>query len=313
VASMADPRVSVIVPTYRRPELLEACLAALRAQDLSHTEFEIAVVDDASGDRTTDVLRAQAREMPNLVWASQSVNAGPAATRNLAVSISHAPLLLFLDDDIIASPNLLSTHLALHAPRGPMFGVVGHVTWHASVTVTPFMEWLESEAIQFNYANMTPGPQREVWSAFYTCNLSVSREAFDAEGGFNENFPYPACEDSDLGARLAKRGFELSYHPEAIAWHSRGISLEECRERMYKTAPSKAYFAQLHPDAAPQVEVRPNTPITRVLRLGKREALHALSSATPHLLGVDVRAAYYRTVLGQAHLAGLNLPTPRSA
>ena len=45
-------RVSVVVPTYRRPDLLARCLAALAAQDLDPADYEIIVADDAASDAT---------------------------------------------------------------------------------------------------------------------------------------------------------------------------------------------------------------------------------------------------------------------
>src|SRR5690606_22596201 len=44
--AMSTPRVSVVIPTYRRPELLERCLSALRGQTLAAEAFEIVVVHD---------------------------------------------------------------------------------------------------------------------------------------------------------------------------------------------------------------------------------------------------------------------------
>jgi glycosyltransferase involved in cell wall biosynthesis len=53
------PRVSVVVPTYRRPELLRRCLAALAAQDFAPADYEIIVVDDAGDEATRRLVEGR--------------------------------------------------------------------------------------------------------------------------------------------------------------------------------------------------------------------------------------------------------------
>ncbi len=49
-------RVSVLVPTFRRPKLLERCLAALFVQDFDSSSYEIVVVEDAAGQGTSELI-----------------------------------------------------------------------------------------------------------------------------------------------------------------------------------------------------------------------------------------------------------------
>ncbi len=65
-------RASVVVATRERPERLERLLDALAAQTVDASEFEIVVVDDASRDRTADVLRTAAGRIPNLSVVERS-------------------------------------------------------------------------------------------------------------------------------------------------------------------------------------------------------------------------------------------------
>jgi hypothetical protein len=63
---------------------------------------------------------------------------------------------------------------------------------------------------------MKPGLYREI-GYFITCNLSIPRQAVLEVGSFDPQFR--VAEDTELGARLALRGYRIRYHPQALAWH----------------------------------------------------------------------------------------------
>jgi GT2 family glycosyltransferase len=242
-----NPEISVVVPTYRRPDLLPRCLAALRAQDAAD-RCQVIVVDDASGDATGAVLDAAVAGWPKLIRITQPVNRGPAAARNVGIAAATGPLILFIDDDIVAPPTLVSQHLARHATADPLRGVVGKVDWHPDVPVNSFMAWLDTTELQFRFATMREGPVAKPWEAFYTCNLSVPRHLLQDAGGFDERFPYPAFEDTDLGIRLTERGFHLDYRPSVLAWHYRSVSLEEFCRRTRQVGESAVLLTDAQPD-----------------------------------------------------------------
>jgi GT2 family glycosyltransferase len=243
------PRISVVVPTYKRPELLAKCLESLRTQDLPGEAYEVVVVDDGSGDGTEAVLMEHARTWPALRWFTQAKNRGPAAARNRGVAEATSPLILFIDDDIVATPDLLRRHLEFYDTNdGNALGVVGHVQWHPELPVTDFMRWLDGTNLQFAFETMVAGPVEHPWEAFYTCNLSLPRRLLEEAGFFDERFPYPAFEDIDLGLRLARLGFRLTYVPSARAWHSRAVTLEVFCRRMRTVGESAVLLREAQPD-----------------------------------------------------------------
>ena len=295
--------LAVVVPTYRRPELLRRCLDALLTQDVEPGTFEVAVVDDGSGDATTVVLEEMSRRLPNLVWAAQPVNRGPAAARNRAVAMTTAPLLLFLDDDIVATPSLLRTHLDLHADAPPNRGFVGLVEWLPELHVTPFMRWLDSTYLQFAYqTTLRPGPLSHPSEAFYTCNLSLTRSMFDTVGGFDERFPYPAYEDIEIGVRLAEAGFELHYRPEALAWHSRAMTLRQFAARMEKVAESAVVLQQTHPELPVDTHGMLEASRPRWVRT----ALAVVAPLMPRIGRRNLRSALYWSTIAAAWSRGLS-------
>lgn len=242
--------LSVVIPTYRRSALLTRCLDSLSTQDLPAESFEVIVVDDGSPPDTERVLRRAERSMSNLRRFRNERNAGPAAARNLAISQARGGLILFMDDDVVATPTLLSTHLRLQrGAADPLLGILGLVEWDPQLTVSPFMRWLDRSGLQFAYETwIEEGPIRPPFSAFYACNISVDRRLLLAAGGFDERFPYPAYEDMELAWRLTLAGFHLVHTPAALAYHARAIDLRQFCARMGKVAESAVLLAGIQPD-----------------------------------------------------------------
>lgn len=105
---MNAPRVSIVLPTYNRLDLLRQALASIRAQ--TYTDYEIVVVDDGS----TDGTRAWMEANPNdtLVYLRQE-NAGVSTARNAGIRAARGELLAFLDDDDLWLPAKLERQVPL--------------------------------------------------------------------------------------------------------------------------------------------------------------------------------------------------------
>jgi glycosyltransferase involved in cell wall biosynthesis len=289
------PAISVVIPTYRRPALLRRCLQSLADQDLAADEFEVVVVDDGSGDQTTDVL---ATATPNVRGLAQPRNAGPAAARNRGFDAARGDIVLFLDDDIAAAPDLLATHLRLHGESNDdRLGILGRVDWDPSLEVTPFMHWLDRSGLQFGYDTwLKEGPVEPPYAAFYTCNVSLPRALLVASGGFDERFPYAAYEDMELAFRLTAQGFHLDYRPAAQAFHTRAMELRGFCARMDRVGES----AELMRRAAPEFPLDDSHIRRRVTdrRTRWKHRLAASLRATDRTRGryywAEVAAAYER-------------------
>jgi GT2 family glycosyltransferase len=301
---MADsaPVISVVVPTFRRPDLLRSCLEALAHQTLPADQLEVVVVDDGSLDDTGRVLAAMGARMPNLVALTQEQNRGPAAARNRGAHASSAPLVLFFDDDVVAEPGSVETHVRLHAQLGDaQTGILGRVDWHPDLRVTPFMHWLDASGLQFGFDTwIRPGPVEPPYAAFYTANLSLPRALLESVGGFDERFPYAAYEDMELAWRLSHAGFRLVYHPEARVFHARSIDLPVFRSRMSKVGESAELLRAVQPDfPIDDAEIRQ--------RLVRRRELWWLRLVAPvaRLVGrQDLLARRYQAEISAAYQSG---------
>src|SRR5438445_4508090 len=104
-----QPRLAVVVATFNRAGFLPDLVAALEAQTLDPTAFEVVIADNGSVDDTPEVLaRLTAGTSMRLRAIRIDVNRGPAPARNAAAAHSRAPLLVFTDDDCLPTPGWLA-------------------------------------------------------------------------------------------------------------------------------------------------------------------------------------------------------------
>jgi len=98
----AGPLVSVIVPTYNAEAYLRDCLDSLVAQTLN--SIEIICVDDASIDRSLEIMREYACRDARIKVQALPCNSRQGAARNLGLAIATAPYIGFVDADDFVSP-----------------------------------------------------------------------------------------------------------------------------------------------------------------------------------------------------------------
>jgi GT2 family glycosyltransferase len=215
--SMADlpvPRISVVMPTYRRPVLLARCLDALLAQTLPGDAYEIVVVDDG---RTADTraqceahaARAAAAGGPAIRYLQPDGTRGPAGARNRGWRAAHGALIAFTDDDTIPDPAWLAEGEAAMA-------VPGRVAAWGRVHV-PLPERMTDNA------RNTAGLENAV---FVTANAFVRTDALARVGGFDERYRRAWREDTDLYFAL----IDAWPHPGAVAPAPQALVLHPVRE-----------------------------------------------------------------------------------
>lgn len=205
---------SIIIPTYNRLDQLRRVLDALTAQTLGPDQFEVVVVSDGSSDGTAAYLR-EANYPFRLVPVFQA-NAGPAAARNNGVRHAQAPMILFLDDDVIPVPQLLAEHARSHEIAGEKAVVIGPLATPDDFAMQQWVRW-EQDRLAEQYAAMVAGHWEPTARQFYTGNASLARRHFFDLGGFDASFR--RAEDVELGYRLADAGFRFVFNPDAIGYH----------------------------------------------------------------------------------------------
>ena len=217
---MAPARVSVVMPTHNRVEVLLRALDALSEQTIPPDQFEVVVVDDDSSDGTPERVAARQPDWPFTLMFLRQAKLGPAHARNKGLAAARGDLILFLDDDCIPTPTLIAEHLASHTNDD--LAVIGRITWHPEVAVTPFMEYAEPNLF---FAYFTIGlPFDATFACFFTGNASVRRDVAQALGGFDTDFPRD-FEDLEFAYRMRRRGVRFVFNERALALHLRTAEL----------------------------------------------------------------------------------------
>ena len=233
--SRETENVSVVVPTYRRPELLRRCLCALMAQDYPTTAYEVIVVDDAACDETRQLVECYAELVSRcgntLRYIAVSGTHGPAIARNLGWRAAHSEIIAFTDDDCIPTPDWLTAGMkAFHQTSREIAGVSGRIIVPLSGIPTDY---------ERNAAHLET-------SEFVTANCFYRRSCLEAVGGFDERFTAAWREDSDLFFALLKRNATLVQEPDAVVIHPLrpapwGVSLSQQRKSMFNALLYKKY------------------------------------------------------------------------
>lgn len=102
---MNPPKISVIICTHNRADYLGTAIDSLLTQDFE--DYEIVVVDNASGDRTREVV--ESRQSDPKVRYVYEAELGLNFARNTGARSTEAPIIAYLDDDAIANPHWLTT------------------------------------------------------------------------------------------------------------------------------------------------------------------------------------------------------------
>jgi glycosyltransferase involved in cell wall biosynthesis len=240
--------LSIVIPTRGRAEQLARALRRLVAQS-DAPAFEVVVVSDAAdpqAEAVHDAVAASSLPARHL----QATAPGASAARNVGWRATEAPVVLFLDDDVLATPPLVSEHAQVHASEPSVsVAVLGHLRWHPELHVTPFMRWLERGA-QFEFHNIKG--DNAGWGRFYTANVSVKRELLEAVDGFDAAaFPY-LNEDLDLARRAHDTvGLVLRYRPAAVGDHLHAMTEADYARRLPKIASAEQQLVARYPDVRP--------------------------------------------------------------
>jgi glycosyltransferase involved in cell wall biosynthesis len=197
-------KISVVVPTHNRRELLERCLNSLLAQTIHPLSYEIIVADDEANQLTEQFVKEISHKNSNSILRYIPVrgqNHGPAAARNFGWQRAHGQIIAFTDDDCIAHPEWLQQ--GLYAFSKGIEAAWGRIVMDLKERPTDY----ELSASQLANAE------------FVTANCFCIKDTLKEIGGFDERFKRAWREDSDLYFTLLERKKNIVYVPKAIVEH----------------------------------------------------------------------------------------------
>jgi cellulose synthase/poly-beta-1,6-N-acetylglucosamine synthase-like glycosyltransferase len=207
------PFVSIIIPTYNRPDRLARCLHALTQQTYPAQLFEVIVVDDGSEPPVNLPL------LPIAATLLRQPNAGPAAARNAGAAQAQGQYLAFTDDDCTPTPTWLD-QLVRQLGLTPNALVGGHTQ-----NLLPHNRYATASQLLIDYL-YTVWNGRSATPHFFTSNnFALSRAAFEEVGGFNTTMPLAAGEDREFCDRWQQAQRPLHHVPSAIIGHAHPLTL----------------------------------------------------------------------------------------
>ena len=221
-----QPRVSIIVVTYGRRELVRQALEAVHANTPSG--YEVILVDNASPDDTGDWLEREVRGA-TLLRAPRNLGFGLGA--NWGAMAAKSPLLCFLNSDAFVHEGWLDPLVRrLSARRGAAAVVPCLLNLDGSLQEAGTVVGSDGGTFAFGYGDdaMLPAYRfaRVIDYGSAAC-LLMRRSAFTRVGGFDAAYGLGYCEDVDLALGLADLGRFTVYEPESIVSHVRHGSSSE--------------------------------------------------------------------------------------
>jgi glycosyltransferase involved in cell wall biosynthesis len=240
VTAEVAPRISVVIPTYQRRELVHAAITSLEHQRYD-ASWEVVVVVDGSTDGTAESLHA--RDTPLSLRVVEQANQGLSAARNAGAAMARGEYVLFLDDDMEADPCMLAEHDSAHRAGADV--VCGAIPMHpdtpATVTAELTRLFVEGSAARFG------GRVTEIaWNELVGGQMSLRRDVLTQLGGFDSDCF--GVEDWELGHRLARDGYRLVHNPKAVSYQRYVVDVVELRAKHHRHGMAEVAMVAKHPE-----------------------------------------------------------------
>ena len=179
-------KISVVIPTYNRYEVLKRALTSVFAQ--SFQPSEVIVIDDGSSDATANIIH----DFPSIIYRYQN-NAGVSSARNLGISLCSHEWIAFLDSDDAWHKEKLALHVSLHQADKELLFSYTQEQWIRNANVVKIPKKFQKQSGDIfshclSHCIIAPS------SAF------MHKKLFEEIGLFDENLE--VCEDYDLWLRL---------------------------------------------------------------------------------------------------------------
>lgn len=236
------PSISIIIPTHNRVHSLKRLLNGLALQTYPMHLMQVIVAVDGCTDDTTNML--QQFEAPFTLQYIELPGKGAATARNEGAALATHALLLFLDDDIDPSNELVGAHV--HLQQNEHTVVIGYLPFAVPAKNGFFKLNLRSWWEAKFHAMRQPG-YRYSYEDLLSGNFSLPAALFKKAQGFDTTL---SCrEDYELGIRLIKHGAQFIFSEKAWGYHrDEATDLHRSLKRKRQEGRADVQFWRKHPD-----------------------------------------------------------------
>ena len=223
------PGFSIVMPSHNRQAQLDRALSHLAKQTYPADLIEVVVVLDGCTDGSARMLEAKRASFPFRLQVLEQSQGGPARARNTGVRAAQSEYILFVDDDVMATPELVMEHYRTHEayPNTVVIGTMSRPTDH----VRPIWVRWEEYILEQQYHDLLQGRYQTSPRQFYTGNGSLKREWIIEAGLFDESFK--RYEDVELAFRLERLNLGFKFNPAATGYHYASRSYQSWTQMHY--------------------------------------------------------------------------------
>jgi GT2 family glycosyltransferase len=198
-------RVSVVVPTHAATPALAACLRSLAASRPRPHEVLLVRDGDVPG---VDALAAEA----GAILLHTETRRGAASARNAGARAASGDVVLFLDSDVAAPPDLVGRVAEAFDAQPGLTAAIG--SYDAEPSAPAFVSQYRN--LLHHYVHQTSASDA---STFWGACGAIRRRALLDAGGFDESYGAASIEDIELGVRLRRAGATLRLDPTLQVKH----------------------------------------------------------------------------------------------
>ena len=251
--------LSIVTVNYKSADHLIECLRSIK-ENLKNLEYEIIVIDNASGDRSVGKIQAA---FSDIVLIENKTNLGFAKANNQGIRRSRGRYILLLNNDTVVLPNAVEAMVGV-LKKSADIGIVGCRLLNPDKTpqqsfgrVAGFIgDLIQSTFSNTLFANSSNPIVEKILARLHRSGKKVGwvcgacmlcrRESLEETGLLDENF-FMYKEDMDLCISFRKKNWGIYYTPDAPIIHHLGASVSA---KPFETAieyrKSQLYFYKKH-------------------------------------------------------------------
>ncbi len=219
-------KLSIIIPTFNRRDVLFYCLKSLSNQSFPGNNFEVLIIDDGSTEDIPSLIREFNQSL--FIRYFRQDKKGQASAENLGIKYASGEIVLFLDNDMISTPGLVEEHFKFH-------------------------QKYKNYIIRGSYANTSDyiNPEAASEGRFYSSaffingNVSMTKELLFKAGMFDEDFSGYGWLDLELGVRLKKIGARAITNEKAFTYHYQKSIVLDDLAAIYKKEVERGHMGVL--------------------------------------------------------------------